>query len=110
MVPVIVIVYVPALVERLVETVSVVVPVGLADVRVTLATGERVGGCLTAGRIVAERFTVPVNPFNDDTVIVKTAEDVLEKDRDAGLAVSWKSGERILMFLEARRVVWYGLS
>ncbi len=104
------IVYVPALVERLVETVSAVVPVGLADARVTMAMGERVGGCLTAGRIVAERFTVPVNPFNDDTVIVKTPEDVLEMDRDAGLAVSWKSGERILMVLEARRVVWYGLS
>ena len=41
------IVYVPALVERLVETVSVVVPVGLEAVRVTLAMEERVGGCLT---------------------------------------------------------------
>jgi len=69
-----VIVYVPALVERLVETVSAVVPVGLADARVTMAMGERVGGCLTAGRIVAERFTVPVNPFNEDTVIVKAPE------------------------------------
>ena len=44
-------VYVPALVERLVETVSVVVPVGLADVRVTLTMGERVGGCLTRGEL-----------------------------------------------------------
>ena len=36
-------VYAPALVERLVATVSVVVPEGLAEVRVTLAIEERVG-------------------------------------------------------------------
>ena len=100
------IVYVPALVERLVETVSVVVPMGLADVRVTLAMGEGVDGCLTRGRIVAERFTVPVNPFIDVTVIVKIPEDPLEMEWDAGLTVSWKSGEMILMVFEARRVVW----
>ena len=53
---------------------------------------------------------MPVNPFTDATVIVKTPEDPLEIMRDAGLTESWKSGGRILIGLEARRVVWYGLS
>jgi len=52
LVPVIVIVYVPALVERLVETVSVVVPVGLADVRVTLVGWESGNISFTEERIL----------------------------------------------------------
>ena len=46
------IVYVPALVERLVETVSVVVPVGLADVRVTLVGWESGNISFTEERIL----------------------------------------------------------
>ena len=77
------------------ETVSVVVPVGLADVRVTLATGERVGGCLTAGRIVAERFTVPVNPFSGDTVIVENPAEFTATVTLVGLAETAKSGAAV---------------
>ncbi len=75
-------------VDRVVKIVRVDVPEGLLDVRVTLPMGESVGGCFASGRIVAEKAMVPVNPFRAVAVMVRTVEEPLAKEVDAGLMVS----------------------
>ena len=97
-------------VDRLVKMVRVDVPVGLVGVRITLPIGESVGGCFAAGRIVAERTMVPVNPLMDATVIVRSVEEPLAMEVDAGLMVSWKLADWLVMVFDATGVVWYGLS
>ncbi len=90
--------------------VRLVVPVGLAAVNVTLLMDEGVGGCLLAGWVVADRLMVPVNPFTAVTIIVRVVLDPLATTTDAGLTVSWKSRDWIVMVFDATGVVWYGLS
>ena len=85
-------------------------PVGLLGVRVTLPMGESVGGCFVAGRIVAEKAMVPVNPFRAAAVMVRTVEEPLAKEVDTGFTVTWKLDDWRVMVFDATGVVWYGLS
>ncbi len=60
--------------------------------------------------MVAERSTVPANPFCAVAVIVRTVDDPFGMEVDGGLMVRWKSAVRMVMLFEATGMVWYGLS